>query len=153
MTWQVDAQRRALEAHDDAVPGVSVLPTAMEEDEFGWRAAPADRADCLPAGQRDGLTSGDQFVRPINAHLGCVLRDQRELVVGLGVEQWRRELDFGHVSGAPTSSTVEGPIDPIEPATDRLAALLVGQHIQTVVQYGIDGHVGDDIDRDDPSGD
>ena len=86
---QVDRQRRTVQGDDDAVPGVRVLPAAVQEHELGLGRAPSDDAQRLPRFQRAARSLRHVPARPGDGHLGCVLGDKCELVVRLGVVEGR----------------------------------------------------------------
>ena len=77
VTGKVHCQRRLTQTDDDGVPGVCVLPAAVQEDHAGRCAAPAQRADsAFAAAGFDALGLGERTRR---AGLFGVLGQQREL--------------------------------------------------------------------------
>ena len=85
MSRQVEREGIATERDDDAVPRVGVLSAAVEEDELGRTAPPADGAQRLAAGECQLFPSRAERSGPVDAHLGGVLGNEGEFVVWLGV--------------------------------------------------------------------
>ena len=82
MPGEIDGDEGPIERHGDGVPCVGVLGPAVDQDELGGRGPPQQAAHLAsrrdldldpPYGRRSGIGE---------AELGCVLREEAELVVG-----------------------------------------------------------------------
>jgi len=90
VTGEVDGNDRAIESEGDGVPRVGVLATAVQQHDFRCGRTPHEGADVLATADVDRCPAHLRGALPGQPHLGGVLLEHRELVVGHGHTAQRR---------------------------------------------------------------
>jgi hypothetical protein len=99
---QVDGHGRAAQGEHDGVPRVRVLRPAVQEDELRFARTPTQVGERLSRGQGEGFSGDDRLSRERDVPFGCVLAEQRELVVLVRIQCVPQR---GHGAGSGSVAT------------------------------------------------